>query len=309
MERTLIGAIEAGGTKFVVALAREDGTIIVQDRIPTGTAADTLPKVTAFFRAAAQEHGAIGGFGIASFGPLDIDPRSRAYGTVTTTPKPGWSGARYHDALAEFDVPIVVDTDVNGAALGEWREGAGQGCETLAYTTVGTGIGTGVIHAGRPLAGFSHYESGHIRVPHDRARDPYAGSCPFHGDCVEGLAAGPAIQARFGQSLDAIADDGEAVDLIASYLADLAATLILLHAPDRLIFGGGVMKTPGLLAALRRHAEARIAGYLAHPRLDRGLEHYIVAPDLGDQAGITGALELGRRACGKRTERRQDRAD
>ena len=296
MSKNLIGAIEAGGTKFVVALARANGTILAQDRLPTLTAAETLPQVAAFFRAAVAAHGPIGGFGIGSFGPLDVDPASSAYGTITTTPKPGWSGARFHDALAEFGAPLVVDTDVNGAALGEWQAGAGQGCTTLAYTTVGTGIGTGVVHAGRPLAGFSHYESGHIRVPHDLARDPFAGICPFHGDCLEGLAAGPAIKARYGQSLDAMADCTAAVDLVASYLADLAANLILLHAPDRLIFGGGVMKAPGLLPALRRLTEARLAGYIAHPRLDPGLETYIVGPGLGDLAGITGAIELGRRA-------------
>ena len=297
MNEHLIGAIEAGGTKFVVALARADGTILVQDRLPTVTAAaETLPQVAAFFRAAAASHGPIAGFGVASFGPVDIDPASPAYGTITTTPKPGWSGARFQDALAGFAAPVVVDTDVNGAALGEWLDGAGQGCTTLAYTTVGTGIGTGVIHAGRPRAGFSHYESGHIRVPRDPVRDPFAGICPYHGDCIEGLASGPAITARYGQSLDAMADCADAVELIASYLADLAANLVLLHAPDRLIFGGGVMKAPGILASLRRQTAARLAGYIAHPRLDPGLERYIVGPGLGDQAGITGAIELGRQA-------------
>lgn len=296
MNEHLIGAIEAGGTKFVVALARGDGTILVQDRLPTVTAAETLPQVAAFFRAAAASHGPIAGFGVASFGPVDIDPASPAYGTITTTPKPGWSGARFQDALAGFAAPVVVDTDVNGAALGEWLDGAGQGCTTLAYTTVGTGIGTGVIHAGRPRAGFSHYESGHIRVPRDPVRDPFAGICPYHGDCIEGLASGPAITARYGQSLDAMADCADAVELIASYLADLAANLVLLHAPDRLIFGGGVMKAPGILSSLRRQTAARLAGYIAHPRLDPGLERYIIGPGLGDQAGITGAVELGRQA-------------
>lgn len=296
MSGHLIGAIEAGGTKFVLALARGDGTIVAQERLPTGTAAETLHRVATFFRNVAAAHGPIGGFGVASFGPIDIDRASPAYGTITTTPKPGWSGARFQDALSEFAAPIVVDTDVNGAALGEWLAGAGQGCTTLAYTTVGTGIGTGVVHAGRPRAGFSHFESGHIRVPHDTTRDPFAGICPFHGDCIEGLASGPAIKARFGQSLDAMADCTAAVDLVAAYLADLATSLILLHAPDRLIFGGGVMKAPGMLTALRGQTEARLAGYIAHPRLDPGLATYIVGPELGDLAGIAGAIELGRQA-------------
>ena len=296
MSEPLIGAIEAGGTKFVLALARPDGTILRRERVETRSAAETLPEVAGFFRAAAAQFGPIGAFGVGSFGPLDIDPASPGYGTITTTPKPGWSGARFADALGEFAVPVMVDTDVNAAALGEWLGGAGTGCRTLAYTTVGTGIGTGVVQAGRPLAGFSHYESGHLRVPHDTARDPFPGSCPYHGDCLEGLACGPAIKARFGRGLDAMAEPAEAVELIAGYLADLAVTLILLHAPDRLVFGGGVMKAPGMLAALRRLAEARLVGYVVHPRLDPGLAEYIAAPGLSDDAGITGAVELGRQA-------------
>jgi len=296
MGNPLIGAIEAGGTKFVLALFDENGAMRAEARLPTRTAAETMPQVVRFFREAAAAHGALAGIGVASFGPLDVAPASAGYGTITTTPKPGWAGASFIEWLAPLGVPLKVDTDVNGAALGEALKGAGQGCRTLAYTTVGTGIGTGVVCDGRPLAGFSHYESGHIRVPHDRTRDPFPGHCPFHGDCVEGLAAGPAIKARFGQSLDAMADPSDAVELVAGYLADLAANLVLLHAPDRLVFGGGVMKAPGLLAALRRETEARLAGYIAHARLDPGLERYIVAPGLGDLAGITGAVELGRLA-------------
>ena len=296
MSEPLIGAIEAGGTKFVLALARADGTILRRERIETRTAAETMPEVAAFFRSAAAEHGPIAAFGVGSFGPLDIDPASPGYGTITTTPKPGWSGARFADALSEFAVPLRVDTDVNAAALGEWLSGAGTGCRTLAYTTIGTGIGTGVVQAGQPLAGFSHYESGHLRVSHDMSRDPFAGCCPYHGDCLEGLASGPAIKARLGAGLDALADPAPAVELIASYVADLAVALILLHAPDRLIFGGGVMKAPGMLAALRRQTETRLAGYVVHPRLDPGLAGYIVGPGLGDDAGINGAVELGRQA-------------
>jgi len=186
---------------------------------------------------------------------------------------------------------------VNGAALGEWLKGAGQGCTTLAYTTVGTGIGTGVVHKGKPLMGFSHYESGHIQPPRDAAVDPFAGACPFHGDCLEGLAAGPAIEARWGQSLSELGSPPEKIELIAGYIAHLAASLVLLHMPDRLIFGGGVMKAPGLLQAVRRQTERKLAGYLRAPQLDPGLEQFIVAPGLGDHAGITGAIELGRIAA------------
>ena len=298
MSERLIGAIEAGGTKFVAAVAREDGTLLAQARIPTETPATCFPALAAFFSNAAAAHGPIAAFGVASFGPIDIDPASSAYGTFTTTPKPGWAGARFHDVLGQFGVPIVVDTDVNGAALGEWQAGAGQGCTTLAYTTIGTGVGSGVLRNGQSLMGFSHFESGHIPVPHDLAADPYPGFCPFHGDCLEGMAAGPAIKARWGSSLSELASPQDKIELIAGYIAQLAVSLVLLHMPDRLIFGGGVMKAPGLIEALRRATEAKLAGYIKAPQLDPGLERYIVGPGLGDQAGITGAIALGRRALG-----------
>ncbi len=296
MTERLIGAVEAGGTKFVLALAREDGAVLAETRIATRTPAECFPEMAAFFREAAAAHGPIAAFGVASFGPIDIDPASPCYGTFTTTPKPGWSGARFDDALAEFAAPLVVDTDVNGAALGEWALGAGQGTTTLAYTTVGTGIGTGVVRGGAPLAGFSHYEAGHVPVARNPG-DMFAGTCPFHRDCLEGLAGGPAIAARWGRSLSSLADPA-ATELIAGYLAQLATSLILLHMPDRLVFGGGVMKAPGLLEALRRATEARLAGYVVAPQLDPGLERYLVAPALGDRAGITGAILLGKRALG-----------
>lgn len=300
MDDRLIGAVEAGGTKFVLALASPDGTVLERARVDTRSPGETFRDMAAFFESATAKHGAMSGIGIASFGPIDIDPASPAYGTFTTTPKPGWAGARFHDALETFGAPIVVDTDVNGAALGEWLAGAGMGCDTLAYTTVGTGIGTGVLHRGVARGGIGHLEAGHVRVPRDPSRDPFAGRCPFHGDCLEGLACGPAIIDRWGKPLDeAAADNPDAVPLIASYLADFAVSLVLLHMPDRLIFGGGVMKAPGLLEEVRRQAENRLACYVEHPRLDPGLAHYIVAPGLGDDAGMTGAIRLGLRASGE----------
>jgi len=296
MSERLIGAIEAGGTKFVLALARENGEVLASTRIPTQTPAECFPAMAEFFRSAASTHGAIGSFGVASFGPIDIDPASPDYGRFTTTPKPGWAGARFHDVLSAFGAPIVVDTDVNGAALGEWAEGAGMGCDTVAYTTIGTGIGSGIVHKGRPLMGFSHYESGHIPMPHDRVVDPFPGCCPYHGDCLEGLACGPAIEQRWGASLSKLGHPADKVELIAGYIAQLAATLVLLHMPDRLIFGGGVMKAPGLIEALRRETERKLGGYVKARQLDPGLESYIVTPGLGDEAGITGAISLGRQA-------------
>lgn len=295
-QEDLIGAVEAGGTKFVLALSRPNGEIVAQTRMPTNTPSETWPAMRDFFAQTSAAHGRISAFGIASFGPIDIDPSSDGYGTFTTTPKAGWSGARFHDALAGFGAPIKVDTDVNGAAIGEWMDGAGRGCRTLAYTTIGTGVGTGVVRDGRSLMGISHYESGHIVPPHNHAADPFPGICPYHGDCIEGLASGPAIERRWGRSLDKLGSEPGAVALIADYIAHLAATLVLLHMPDRLIFGGGVMKAPGLVDAVRAATAAKLNGYVRHPRLDEGLSDYIVTPGLGDDAGITGAIELGRQA-------------
>jgi len=288
----LIGAVEAGGTKFVLAVANDVDEALDRAVIPTRTPAETFGEMVEWFECAVARHGPIGAFGIASFGPIGIDPAKGDYGTFTTTPKPGWRGASFPDALARFGAPIALDTDVNGAALGEYRKGAGRGCSTLAYSTVGTGIGTGVVKDGRVVGGFSHYESGHIRVPHDIARDPFAGSCPYHGDCLEGLASGPAILSRWGHDLSRAGADQ--VALIAGYLADLAANLVLLHMPDRLVFGGGVAKAPGLIESLREQTRERLGGYIA--AYDEDLTNRIVPPALGDDAGITGAIALGRQA-------------
>lgn len=292
MSRRLIGAVEAGGTKFVLALADESGAIRAHGRIPTETPDTTFRAMADFFRSAEATHGRIGAFGVGSFGPLSLDPAAGDWGAITTTPKPGWRGASYRAALAAFDAPTAIDTDVNAAALGEWLSGAGQGVSTLAYTTVGTGIGTGVLQDGKPLGGIGHYESGHLRVRRDPA-DSFAGICPLHADCLEGLASGPAIAARWGDSLDRLGPAETAI--VAGYLADLAIALVLLHMPARLIFGGGVSKAPGLVDALRRITQERLAGYVEHPALDAGFEQYIVPPKLGDDAGIRGAIELGRR--------------
>lgn len=292
-----IGAIEAGGTKFVLALASADGAILDRTRIDTGHPDQTFAAAIAFFDKAAREHGAIGAFGVGSFGPLDIDRSSSGWGTFTTTPKPRWSGASWTTALSRFAVPIALDTDVNAAALGEWLAGAGRGARTLAYTTVGTGIGTGVLSHGQALVGFSHYETGHIAVPRARG-DDWPGVCPFHGDCLEGLASGPAILARWDHDLSqaSVAE----INQVATYLGHLAATLVLTHMPERMIFGGGVLKGEGLLDALRKATGEALGGYVAAWSGD--LTERIVLPGLGDDAGITGAIELGRRALARAFE-------
>lgn len=297
----MLGAIEAGGTKIVCALASRDGAIAALATLPTTTPGETLARIADFFASATAEQGAPAAFGIASFGPIDIDTRSPGYGTILVTTKPGWQGACYRDALQGFDVPIGIDSDVNGAALGEWQAGAGQGCATLAYVTVGTGIGAGVVRHGAPLSGIGHYELGHIRPPRDPARDPFPGRCPFHGDCLEGLASGPAILDRWGKTLGELPPDHAGHGLVAGYLGHLALTLILAHMPDRIVFGGGVMKTPGLIEAVRAETRALLGGYSATPQLAGDLENYIAVPGLGDRSGITGAIELARRATANAT--------
>ena len=289
---TTIGAIEAGGTKFVLALATREGAVLERARIATRAASETLPEMATWFEGAAARHGRIGAFGIGSFGPIGLDPAAADFACFTTTPKPGWSGASLAGALARFHAPLALETDVNAAVLGEWLAGAGRGSTSLAYTTIGTGIGSGVLKNGAVLAGWSHYESGHLLVRRDPARDPFAGVCPFHGDCLEGLASGPAIAARWGHDLSGAS--GDQIALIAHYAAQLAAALVLLHRPERMIFGGGVMKAPGMIEEVRTRTRAALAGYVAE--WDEDLSPRIVLPALGDDAGITGAIELGRRA-------------
>ncbi|WP_246021677.1 ROK family protein [Alteraurantiacibacter aquimixticola] len=283
----LIGAIEAGGTKMILALAGKDGTILARQRIATRDPAETLADIRDWFAA----QGAISALGVASFGPLDTNPASPAYGTITTTPKPGWSGFSWREALAPLNVPVTIDSDVNGAALGEWKAGAGAGKSCVAYTTVGTGIGAGVISDGRTLGGIGHLEAGHIR-PARPTGDDWPGHCPYHGDCLEGLASGPAIAARWGHNLSSASV--EEVELVASYLAEYAMTLALTHMPEVMIFGGGVSKARGLIEAIRRLTREKLAGYI--PAYDRDLTGIICLPQLGDDAGITGALILASRA-------------
>lgn len=287
----LIGAIEAGGTKFVLALAQSDGTIIETTRIPTRTPLATFAEATAWFRKAAARHGQISAFGIASFGPIGINPAASDYGVFLSNVKPNWKGARLVTALSGFDARIAIETDVNGAALAEALYGAGRGHRVVAYTTVGTGIGTGVVADGAILRGATHYETGHFFPPHERSRDPFDGICAYHGDCLEGLASGPAIQARWGHDLASASADQ--VDLIANYLAHLAVTLAGFHRPDVMIFGGGLMHTSGLIDAVREQTVRLCGGYLAE--WSDHLDLRLLSPALGDDAGIIGAIELGRR--------------
>ncbi|MFC6083981.1 ROK family protein [Sphaerisporangium aureirubrum] len=294
MSDTTYGAIEAGGTKWVCAVADAEGRLLTTGVIPTTTPADTVGAAVRFFR----RHGPPAAIGVGTFGPVDLRPDSPLYGHITTTPKPGWA---YTDVVsplrAALDVPVGLDTDVNAAALGEWRRGAGAGLGTLAYMTVGTGIGVGVVVRGRPLHGLSHPEFGHIRVPRDAEADPFAGSCPFHGDCLEGLASGAAMRRRWGRPPEEL-DDARAWELEAGYLALAVVNLTYALSPERVVLGGGVAKHPPLIALVRARVAGLAAGYPAVPALTdpRAMDEYLVAPSLGDHSGVVGAVELARDA-------------
>ena len=195
----LYGGIEAGGTKFVCAVGSGPDDVRAEARFPTTTPAETLGQAIAFFEAQQRVYGRLAGLGIASFGPVDPRPGSPTFGFVTTTPKPGWAQADVAGPLRRaLGAPVGFDTDVNGAALGEWRWGAGQGLDTLVYLTIGTGVGGGAVVGGQLVHGLLHPEMGHLRLPRDPVRDPFPGICPYHGDCLEGLAAGPALEKRWG---------------------------------------------------------------------------------------------------------------
>jgi fructokinase len=288
----LVGGIEAGGTKFVCAVGTGPHDVRAEVRVPTTTPAETLGRVLAFF---GEQAGRVplAALGVASFGPVDLDPGSSTFGFITTTPKPGWRGVDLLGPLRRaLGVRLVLDTDVNAAALAEQRWGSGRGLATLAYVTVGTGIGGGVVVNGRPLHGLIHPEIGHARVPHDRAWDPFPGICPAHGDCWEGLAAAPAVAARWGRAPATLPDDHPAWALEAHYLALGLANLVLTLSPQRLVLGGGVMARAQLYPLVRAGVSDLLAGYLASPALGDGLERYIVPPGLGERAGLLGALLL-----------------
>jgi fructokinase len=293
----LVGGIEAGGTKFVCAVGTGPGDLRARCRIETSGPERTFAEVIAFFAERRRRHGELAGVGIASFGPLDLDPRSPTWGFITSTPKPGWAHVDFAGRIERaLGVPVGIDTDVNGAGLGEWEHGAARGVDDFIYLTVGTGIGGGGMSGGRLLHGLVHPEMGHVRIPHDRAADPFAGSCPFHGDCLEGLASGPAIAARWGHPAEELAADHPAWPLEARYLALALANYVCTLSPRRIVLGGGVMNQPALLTMVRREVLELLAGYVRAPALLEDVQGYIVAPTLGSQSGLFGAFALAHRA-------------
>jgi fructokinase len=293
----LVGALEAGGTKFVCAVGTGPSDIRAEVRISTTAPAETIARVVGFFTEQASRS-PIAALGIASFGPVDLDPHSATFGSITTTPKPGW---RHTDLVGPLrralGIPIGFDTDVNGAALAEHRWGSALGVRSLVYVTVGSGIGGGALIEGRPVHGLVHPEMGHQRLPHDRARDPFVGVCPHHGDCWEGLAGAPALAARWGQAPEALPDAHPAWELEADYLALGLANVVLMLSPERVVLGGGVMTRASLWPLVRTKLTAVLGGYVSSTALGDGIDRYLVPPALGELAGVLGAMALAHQAA------------
>jgi fructokinase len=286
----LYGGIEAGGTKFICAVGTAAGELLARKRFPTTTPDETIGQAIEFFRLRPEPVAAIG---IGSFGPVDLHPDSPSYGRITTTPKPGWQNVDIvWRVKAALGVPIAFDTDVNAAAVGEHRWGAAQGLDSFVYLTVGTGIGGGGFVAGRPLHGLVHPEMGHARIPHDRERDPFGGTCPFHGDCLEGLASGPALAARWGQRGETLGADHPAWKLEAHYLALGLMNLIAILSPQRIILGGGLMRRAGLFPLVRSEVQVLLNGYIRAAEILERIDGFIVPPGLGEEAGVLGAIAL-----------------
>lgn len=292
----LWGGIEAGGTKFVCAVGTGPDDLCGEVRFPSTTPEETIGRAIRFFQR--QQKEPLTAVGIASFGPLDPNPDSPTFGYITTTPKPGWAHTDFGGTIRRaLGVPVGFDTDVNAAALGEHRWGAAQGLDTFIYLTIGTGIGGGGMVNGKLIHGLMHPEMGHIRIPHDRGVDPYSGSCPYHGDCLEGLAAGPALEERWGQRGETLPADHPAWLLEADYLAFGLVNVICILSPQRIILGGGVMQQHQIFPLVRRRVQELLNDYLPVPAILDRIDDYIVPPGLGDRAGVLGAIALAQHAA------------
>lgn len=284
----LIGAIEAGGTKFVLGIGNEKGEILERVSIPTGEPDITMARVVEFF--SGKE---IKALGVGCFGPIDPKKDSKTYGYITTTPKIKWSNYNIIGELKKyFDIPIAFDTDVNGAALGEITWGEAKNLNSALYITIGTGIGAGAVSEGKMIHGLLHPEMGHIMVKRHK-NDTYEGKCPYHKDCLEGLAAGPAIEARWGKKGNELSQNHEAWELEAYYIAQALVNFILILSPEKIIMGGGVMKQEWLFALVRNEVKKQLNGYINKKEILEDIESYIVPPKLGDNAGLCGAIALG----------------
>jgi fructokinase len=286
----MLGAIEAGGTKFVCAVGDEAGGIVERVQIPTTVPSETIPQVITFFKKYSIE-----AIGIGSFGPIDVNQDSATYGHITSTPKPGWKDYPFVQEIKEaLAVPVGFNTDVNAAALAEATFGAAKGMDSCLYITVGTGIGAGAVVQGNLLQGLSHPEMGHILVRR-HPEDHYAGKCPYHQDCLEGLAAGPAIEEQWGAKGAELVGRDEVWDMEGYYIAQALMQYILILSPKKIILGGGVMKQEQVFSCVYKYLPELLNGYVTLPKLP----DYIVSPGLGDNAGVIGSLLLAKNALQK----------
>jgi fructokinase len=295
MEAMLYGGVETGGTWCVCAVGSGPDEIVKRERFPTTNPEETIARIVEFFAGGPAVHAV----GIGSFGPVDLDPGSSTWGYVTSTPKPGWQRVSVAPAIGErLGVPVAFESDVSAAALGEYRWGAGRGAGSLFYITVGTGIGGGLLIDGRPWHGLVHPEVGHIRVPRDSDPDRahFAGICPVHGDCWEGVASGPAIAKRCAGRPEELSDDHPIWGIEAEYLALGLLSIVLIASPERLIVGGGVMDRSSLLEQTRIRLQELLAGYLEAPALGEDIGSYLIRPALADSAGVLGAIALAQTA-------------
>ncbi|HLK63486.1 MAG TPA: ROK family protein [Bryobacteraceae bacterium] len=294
----MFGAIEAGGTKFVCGIGTGPSDLETT-QFPTTTSPEaTVQQAVEFFRA--RGAGKLQAVGIASFGPIDPHPDSPTFGYITSTPKEGWRDFDLAGSVGRaLHVPVGFDTDVNGAALGESRWGAAQGVADFLYLTVGTGIGGGAMVHGRILHGLLHPEMGHIRIPHNCSQDPYPGGCPFHGDCLEGLASGPAMEARWGVRAQELPIEHPAWRLEAHYLALGLANWVCTLSPRRIVMGGGVMQQAHLFPLIRAELLRILNDYIQAPEITARPDSFVVPPQLGSHAGVLGALALGQAAIAR----------
>lgn len=282
----MIGALEAGGTKCVCAVFELDGTLIERVSIPTTTPDETMPAMIDFFK----QYPAIQAIGVGSFGPIGVNPKLDNYGYITSTPKLAWQHYNFLGSLkAALNVPMAWTTDVNAAAYGELKQGAAQGLSNVVYLTVGTGIGGGFVVNGQVVSGYGHPESGHVLVRR-HPEDTYEGKCPFHRDCLEGMAAGPAIEERWGKKAAELADNDKVWELEAYYIAQALYNYFLTLSPEKFVLGGGVMKQRQVFPLIKQYMQEMNQGYVELPPMD----DFIVPPALEDNAGIVGCFELAK---------------
>jgi fructokinase len=291
----IYGGIEAGGTKFVCAVGTGPQDLRDEFRFPTTSPDETLNVVIDYFRKHLKKT-PLQAIGIGSFGPLNLNKETPDYGSITSTPKIQWQNVNIYRMISEaLQIPVGFDTDVNGAALGEYRWGAAEGLTDFIYLTIGTGIGGGGMVKGELLHGLMHPEMGHIFIPHDRQKDPFPGVCPYHQNCFEGLASGPAMKARWGTEPKLLDAEHSAWDLEAQYLALALANYSCTLSPQRIIIGGGVMEQKNLLLKVQKNVKKLLNNYIDIPQINRDIKDYIVLPKLGNQAGILGAIALAER--------------